>query len=62
MSRFDTEGTGRADLELMQDGIKHIYEETENGELSYRTKIFQACPSLPGTYKHKDKVFIEICL
>lgn len=46
--RFDTEGTGKADGELVHDGVDHPYEEMENGELLYKTKVLQSCNSLPG--------------
>ncbi|XP_067952130.1 zinc finger ZZ-type and EF-hand domain-containing protein 1-like [Watersipora subatra] len=47
-SRFDTDGTGKADAELVQEGVTHPYEEAEDGELVYRTRVLQSCSSLPG--------------
>ncbi|KAF6029664.1 hypothetical protein EB796_011995 [Bugula neritina] len=47
-SRFDTEGVGKAEFEVIQEGIKRPFEDQEHGEISYRTRILQGCPSLPG--------------
>ena len=47
-ARFDTEGVGKADPDIIKDGVAHLYEEVSNGELSYCTKVMQACAQLPG--------------
>lgn len=45
--RFDLEGSGRADAEDIQEGIKHL-SELEDGELFYSNWTLQSCSFLPG--------------